>query len=79
MGIIADAEDWLLHVALKKVAIHVAGLAASYLAAHSGLGDKVGVSISVNPDALTAGIYGGFVFAHDWLKMHAPAPIAAWL
>ena len=60
-------KEWFFGFALKKVAIKMGMGAAALVAAHNL--DKVGLSVTVNPDALAVSIMGAFEMARNWLKV----------
>ena len=72
MGIVDSARAWLLGKALKKAVGVVAMGAAAWLTAHSPEVAKVGLSYSVDPDMLAAGILAGLEVARGFLTARVP-------
>lgn len=60
-------KDWLVSVALTKAVKRIVQLTVAYVTSLQL--QKYGLDLTVNPEALTAAIYGGFEVARNYLKV----------
>lgn len=76
MDIIGTAEDFLLHRVLGRATVAVANGAASYYLAHAGFLASWGVTVSIDPNVLSAALIGGGTILAHWIGTkiapHAP-------
>lgn len=77
MTLIEDAEKWAWQVAVKKIIVGILGFLASQKAV-AGLAwlQAHGISVNIDPTKFqtefTALGIGGFIAAHDWMKLKFP-------
>lgn len=73
MAILDPVKEWLFRIALSKAIKRVVQLVVAFSLAHLADPAKYGLTVAIDPEKLTAVIYGGIEVARNYLKHRFPS------